>query len=248
MADNAHDPFVLSLEARIALFEGRLSRANQSSQLAVSMALESNLKEFAAKALLTLANPQALVGEAHAARKSIVAAMEFDKSKGVGEEAALAMALNEQGPEAQQILGRLLRENASDTFLNRVDAPVVLAASQLGSGQAGMALRTLDQVKPFEFGRRAGLLPNYLRAMVYLRLHRSEEAAAEFRAILDHRGVSPLGSTWVLSHLGLARAYSLTGDTAKARAAYQGFLALWKDADPDIPILKQAKAEYAKLK
>jgi hypothetical protein len=84
--------------------------------------------------------------------------------------------------------------------------------------------------------------------MAYLRLHRSEDAAAEFRAILDHLGVSPLEPTWVLSHLGLARAYALQGDATKARVAYQDFFTLWKDADPDIPILKQAKEEYAKLK
>ena len=157
------------------------------------------------------------------------------------------MTLTGQGREAEQIMDSLTRDLPSDTFLNGVDVPVVLAASQLSSGQADAALHTLDPVKPYEFGLEAGLLPNYFRAMAYLRLRRSEQAAAEFRAILDHRGVSPLGPTWVLSQLGLARAYAMSGDTAKARAAYQDFFSLWKDADPDIPVLKQAKAEYGNL-
>jgi eukaryotic-like serine/threonine-protein kinase len=161
--------------------------------------------------------------------------------------AARVMALNGQGPEAQHIMDSLVHDHASDTFLNGIDVPVVLAASQLSNGQADAALRTLDQVKPYEFGWRAGLLPNYLRAMAYLQLRRAEEAATEFRAVLDHRGVSPLSVIWELAHLGLARAYAMQGDTAKARAAYQDFFALWKDADPDIPILQEAKAEYAKL-
>jgi predicted Zn-dependent protease len=78
----------------------------------------------------------------------------------------------------------------------------------------------------------------------YLQLRRAKEAAAEFRAVLEHRGVEPMATTWEMSQLGLARAYALQGDRAKARAAYDDFFALWKDADPDIPVLKQAKAEY----
>jgi predicted Zn-dependent protease len=83
--------------------------------------------------------------------------------------------------------------------------------------------------------------------MAYLQLRRAEEATTEFRAVLDHRGVDPMAPAWELSQVGLARAYAMQGDTAKARAAYQDFFALWNEADPDIPILKEAKAEYAKL-
>jgi eukaryotic-like serine/threonine-protein kinase len=91
------------------------------------------------------------------------------------------------------------------------------------------------------------MCPVYVRGEAYWAAHQGNDAAKEFQKILDHRGVvvnEPIG---VLAHLGLARAYAMQGDTAKARAAYQDFLTLWKDADPDIPILKQAKAEYAKL-
>jgi len=113
--------------------------------------------------------------------------------------------------------------------------------------RADAAVRTLDQVKPYEFGTHAGFAPNYIRATAYLQMRKAEEAVTEFKSVLSHRGVSPLSPIWVLSQLGLARAYATGGDTVKASAAYKDFLTFWKDADPDIPIYKQAKAEYAKL-
>jgi ATP/maltotriose-dependent transcriptional regulator MalT len=103
----------------------------------------------------------------------------------------------------------------------------------------------LGRPRPLQLGT---LYPVYIRGEAYLLSHQGKEAAAEFQKIIDHRGMvlnSPIGA---LAHLGLARAYAMQGDTAKARAAYQDFLTLWKDADPDTPILMAAKAEYAKLK
>jgi eukaryotic-like serine/threonine-protein kinase len=247
MAQNADDLSLVSTQARIDLLDGRVQLARQRTQRAIGIALESDLKESAANALLFLADAQALFGESIAARKNLSEAAKFEDSKNVKVVAAKVMALNGQGPEAQHIMDSLVHDHPSDTFLNGVDVPVVLAASQLSNGQAEAALRTLDQVKPYEFGWHSGLLPNYLRATAYLKLQKPAEAAAEFRAVLDHRGVSPLSTIWELSQLGLARAYSLKGDPAKARAAYEESLALWKDADPDIPILQEAKAEYAKL-
>jgi len=89
--------------------------------------------------------------------------------------------------------------------------------------------------------------PTYVRGLVYLQAKRGPEAAVEFQKIVDHRGISPTAPEHSLAKLGLGRAYQMTGDTGKAKAAYQDFFALWKDADPDIPILKDAKAEYTKL-
>jgi eukaryotic-like serine/threonine-protein kinase len=247
MAQNADDPFVVSTEAEIDRWEGKLQQAQQRTQHAFTMALESNLKEKAAEVLLDEADAEVLVGESARERETLARAMNLAGSKRWKSRAARLMALNGQSSEARQLMDRLLRENPSDTLLNAVDAPVVVAASQLKNGQADRALLSLQAVKPYEFGRHAGLLPNYLRAMAYLRLRKANEAAAEFTAVLDHHGVEPLAITWELSQLGLARAYAIQGDSAKARSAYKDFLTLWKDADPDIPILKQAKAEYAKL-
>ena len=247
MAQNGDDPFVVSTQAAIDFFAGNLSRARQRTQHAVNIALQSNLKESAADMLLTQASAEVLFGESAQARKTIAAALKLADSKTEKSRVARVMALNGQGLEAQRIMDGLVRENPSDTLLNAVDAPVVLAASQLGSGQADPALRSLEPVKPYEFGTHADLLPNYLRALAYLQLRRAEEAATEFRGVLDHRGVAPMSTMWELSNLSLARAYAMQGDTAKAKAAYQGFLTLWKDADPDIPVFLAAKAEYAKL-
>jgi predicted negative regulator of RcsB-dependent stress response len=142
----------------------------------------------------------------------------------------------------------LLREHPSDTLLNAVDVPEVLAASQLTNGHAEEALNTLETTKPFEFGWHAKLFPTYLRGLAYLQLRKVDEAEGEFSSVMARRGIDPTSIICQLSRLSLARAYAMQGDTAKAKAAYQDFLTLWKDADPDIPILIAAKAEYAKLK
>ena len=248
MAKNTDDPSVVGMQAETDLFAGNLNQASQRTQHAVNMLLESNLKESAANILLDQATAEALLGESTQARKTVAAVLKLTDSKAEQAGAARVLALTRQGAEARQVLDRLVLENPSDTLLNAVDAPVVLAAIQLESGHADEVLRTLEPVKPYEFGTHAFFFPNYLRAMAYLQLRKAEEAAAEFRTVLDHRGVSPMSLAWTMSHLGLARAYALQGDIAKARATYQEFFALLKGGDSDIAVLKQATAEYARLK
>jgi eukaryotic-like serine/threonine-protein kinase len=132
--------------------------------------------------------------------------------------------------------------------LKNVLAPSVRATIAIGRNDASYAIELLRTAPPFEMGTSAyGLLPVYLRGQAYLRMRAGKEAAIEFQKVVDHRGVAPLSVLHMLARPGLARAYALQGDTAKSRAAYQEFLTLWKDADPDVPILKEAKAEYAKL-
>jgi len=112
---------------------------------------------------------------------------------------------------------------------------------------AAKAIQILQTARRYQLGINYSLLPIYIRGLTYLRAHRGQEAVAEFEKILDKRAWGAVIPVYALSYLGLARSYALTGDTAKSRSAYQDFLALWKDADADVPILKQAKAEYAKL-
>ncbi len=247
MVQNADDWYVVSTQATIDQFEGKLTQARQRTRQAVHMALELNLKEAAARTLLSQASTEARIGESDEARKTVAAAIKLTDTKEGKSAAALVMALSGQSSEAHKIMERLVREHPSDTLFNAVDVPWVQATSQLERSQADQALLSLEAVKPYEFGMHAGLLSNYLRATAYLRLGRTKEAAAEFRAVLDHRGVSALSPSWHLSQLGLARTYVLEGDTSKAKAAYQDFLTVWKDADPEIPVLKQAKAEYGRL-
>src|SRR5438876_11956716 len=126
---------------------------------------------------------------------------------------------------------------------------MIHAAAALQSGSATKAIEALVPAAPYELGSISWvtLYPVYLRGEAYLAAHQGSAAATEFQKILDHACVVRNDLIGALAHLGLARAYALSGDSVKAKSAYQDFLGLWKDADPDIPIVKEAKAEYAKL-
>jgi hypothetical protein len=130
--------------------------------------------------------------------------------------------------------------------------PAIDAAIALAKGNPSQALEQLEIAKPYDFGQPTPipletLYPPFLRGQAYLAVHNGAAAAAEFYKVLDHRGIALNFAVGALARLGLGRAYAAAGDAAKARSAYQDFFALWKAADPDIPILQQAKAEYAKL-
>ena len=134
-----------------------------------------------------------------------------------------------------------------DTLAQSVWLPAIRAQLETNRKAPSSAVELLQAAAPFELGNSNSrcVYPIYLRGQAYLAAGQGAEAAAQFQKILDHRGLAQNCPTGALAHLGLARAYALQKDTAKARAAYQDFLALWKDADPDIPILKQAKSEQA---
>ena len=132
-------------------------------------------------------------------------------------------------------------------MVNSFDLPVIRATLEIGRNNPAKAIEILQPVIPFDLANQRGMLSTYQRGRAYLALHKGSEAAAEFQKIVDHPGVVLNGMTGALAKLGLARAYALEGDPAKARVAYQDFFALWKDADPNIPILTAAKSEYAKL-
>jgi len=120
-------------------------------------------------------------------------------------------------------------------------------AVEFSRGNPSRAIELLQPAVPFEFGWPARVTPSYVRGLAYLRLRQGKEAAEQFQNILNHRGVCGTLPTCSLAHLQLGRARVLSGDNAGARTAYQDFFALWKDADSDVPILKEAKAEYGKL-
>jgi eukaryotic-like serine/threonine-protein kinase len=141
-----------------------------------------------------------------------------------------------------------------DTLINNYWLPTIRATIEINRDNPSQAIDLLNVAAPYELGLAsselefgAQLYPVYVRGQAYLRLHEGSKAAVEFQKFLAHRSMVVNNPLFALAHLGLARAYVLQGDTVKVKAAYQDFLTLWKDADPDIPILKQAKAEYAKL-
>jgi tetratricopeptide (TPR) repeat protein/predicted Ser/Thr protein kinase len=248
MEQNSDQPPVIAFLTMVDIRGGSMETARQRTQHGVRVSVQSGLPEFAAIMLLQRAQGEALYGQASAARQTIDEALRLSDTEETKDRAAKVMVINGQEREAEKIISALVHEHPTDTFLNELDAPLVLAASQLGVGQVDAALRTLERVKPFEFGTRASFLPNYIRALAYLRLRRPEDAAGELSGILAHRGLNPLSPILVASQLGLARAYALRPDFVKSRAAYATSFAWWKNADPDLPILKQARAEYAKLR
>ena len=166
--------------------------------------------------------------------------------------AALALARIGDSARARALADELEKDNPSNTRLNVYWLPTIKAAIEMKQGHPDRTITFLEKTLPYELGQPAPLdvgtlYPAYLRGQAYLMMHNGPAAAAEFQKLLDHQGIVlnyPLGA---LAHLQLGRAYAMSGDTTKAKAAYQDFLTLWKDADPDVPILHQAKAEYAKL-
>jgi eukaryotic-like serine/threonine-protein kinase len=161
--------------------------------------------------------------------------------------AAVALAMSGDLGRAQTMLDDLGRRFPDDTLLHQVTIPNVRALIELNRKALDKAIEALQSATPYELGTVSGFLPIYIRGQAYLQAKRGAKAAAEFQKIVDHRGIDPPTPEHSLAKLELGRAYVMTGDMAKARAAYQDFFALWKDADTDLPILKEAKTEYAKL-
>jgi tetratricopeptide (TPR) repeat protein len=159
--------------------------------------------------------------------------------------AASTLAMSGQF-EVLRALERIQQDSPQDTLLNFVLLPTARAAVEIRAGNGARAIELLNAAKPFEPGP-ASLPAIYTRGLAYLQTMSGREAALEFQKVLDHRGVEPLSPLYPLSHLGLARAYTLASDLPNARKSYQDFLAIWKDADRDIPVLVQARREYAKL-
>jgi tetratricopeptide (TPR) repeat protein len=166
--------------------------------------------------------------------------------------AALALARIGETAQAKSLADELEKSYPSETVLKVYWLPTVHAALDLDANDSTKALESLEAAAPYDLGvppqfQLGTLYPVYIRGLAYLSAHNGSAAAAQFQRILDHPGITVNFPTGVLAHLGLGRAYAMSGDTQKARTAYQDFLTLWKDADPDVPILQQAKAEYAKL-
>jgi predicted Zn-dependent protease len=161
--------------------------------------------------------------------------------------AALALAFAHDEARAQALADELAKRFPDDTVVQFNYLPTIRAQLALSRNDSSKSIEVLQAVTPYELGTPGGLYPVYVRGQAYLTARHGSEAGIEFQKILDHRGIvgnDPLGA---VAHIGLARAYVLQGDKPKAKAAYQVFFTLWKDADPGIPLLITAKSEYARL-
>lgn len=205
----------------------------------------SGLTGAAADHLALAAAVQAMAGEAAEARKMAASAVQSSADQSTSSDAALAYAFAGDFHQAHSLVDPLLKQYPESTFLIHVAAPEVQALEAIQRRDGPAALAALEGSHPYDFGYDTELL--YVRGEAYLAASQGEQAAAEFQKIIDHPGIRPPHPMHALARLGLARAYAMTGDKAKALTAYQDFLALWKDADTDVPLLVQAKAEYAKL-
>jgi eukaryotic-like serine/threonine-protein kinase len=246
---------LLSLEAESAAYSGRLSDAREFSQRAVDFAERAGEKESAATYSAMSGLREALFGNADDARRHATLAIEGSTGLDVQYGAALTLAYAGNEGRAQSLTGDLGKRFPENTIWQLNYLPTLRAKLAISRGNAAEALESLRAATPYELGQMTSfaypwtaLYPVFVRGEAYLAAHQGSEAAAEFQKILEHRGIVVIEPIGALAHLGLGRAYALSGDTAKAKTAYQDFLALWQDADPDIPILKQAKTEYAKLK
>ncbi len=243
------DP-MLSTQSDTEAYFGRLARARDFSRRAVDAAVRGDSKETGAIWQANAALREAEFGNAAAAKQKVDAALTLAPGRDVRVLAALTLARAGDTARAQSLVEQLERSEATNTMLKLYWLPTIHAAIELSGGNASQTLISLEAAAPYDLGGPqpfGNLYPVYMRGLAYLAARNGAAAVGEFQKILDHRGIVlnfPLGS---LAHLQLGRAYAVSGDTAKAKAAYQDFLALWKDADPDIPILKEAKAEYAKL-
>jgi tetratricopeptide (TPR) repeat protein/predicted Ser/Thr protein kinase len=249
------EDWMLSLESDTEAWSGRLGKARELSREAVESARRSNEKEPAALWQTNAAIREGLLGNAAAARQNATAAVALAPwSHDAEAQAALAYALAGDAGHTQSLADDLAKRFPQDTIVQSVWLPSIRAQIAMDHKHAARSVELLQAAVPFELGilspsaTDSCLYPVYVRAEAYLNMQQGPAAAAEFQKTLDHRGLLWNCATYPLARLGLARAYVLQGDTAKARTAYQDFLTLWKDADPDIPILIAAKAEYAQLK
>jgi len=242
-------------QALVLARAGRMRQARTMWERAIALALQAGKHETAAIYTAAEAVCEAHSGNRTAANERARAALELAKGRDVEYAAAFASALFGESSEAQRLAADLEKRFPEDTPVQFEYLPTLHALSALTHQAPSDAVEQLQRAVPYDFavpgtlffGKFGGLYTVYIRGEAYLAAGRGQEAAAEFQKVLSHRGIVLADPIGTLAHLQLGRAYVVSGDITKAKSAYRDFLALWKDADPDLPVLKQANAEYAKL-
>ena len=252
MGKPGFEDLLLAAQADTEGWYGKLKNAHELTRRAMDSAQHNDAKETAATYQAAAALREVEVGNREQARAEANAALKLAPNRDVRDMAALALARAGDATGAEKLAAELDKTFPLDTLVQRNWLPTIRAGVALERQDPNRAIELLKVASTAELGLITNLAismcPAYVRGEAYLMLHDGNRAATEFRKFIDHRGVVVNFPWGALARLGLARAYAMEGNTAKARAAYQDFLTLWKDADPDIPILKEAKAEYARLK
>jgi eukaryotic-like serine/threonine-protein kinase len=248
------EDILLYFKAETAAYYGQLRKAREVFRQTVASAEGAEEKERTAFYDVTAALVEAQFGNKAEARQLVASELGLSTGRDVEYGAALALALTGDATRAQTLADDLGKRFPEDTIVRFNYLPTLHGKLALSHNDAAKALEVLRAAAPYEFGQPTigssptTLYPVYVRGEAFLAAQQGHEAVAEFQKILDHRGVVSFNLIGALAHLQIGRAYAMQGDAAKAKAAYQDFLTLWKDADADIPILIAAKAEYAKLK
>ena len=254
MKPGAED-WIANHQSFVYAYSGHLQEASRMSRKATELALRAVQQERAALYEAGAALREALYGDSAAAEQDAMAALELSKGRGVEYGAAMALALSGDLSRSEALTNDLEKHFPEDTSVQFSYLPTLRAVVNLKQGKSANSIELLQAAVPDElgapgssfFGFYGALYPIYFRGEAYLAAHQGAAAAVEFQKILVHRGIFVSDPIGALAHLQLGRAYALAGDKTKARSAYQDFLTLWKGADPNIPILKQAQAEYANL-
>jgi len=244
-------PVVLLLQAQGECAQGRIKKSRGSYASASNAAKIHNYTEFAGSVMATEATCDSELGFLKDAHQRMTAALALSANKESQSIAAYLSAREGDDAQFRKLVSDLAKESPFDTLLNQVWLPLAEATNDIQRNHPAEAIARLESAAPYELGGPPGgavYWPIYIRGEAFLKARDGVKAAAEYQKILDHRGIDPTSPLYSLARLGVGRAYALQGDTPKARAAYQDFFAVWKDADPDVPVLKQAKAEYEKLK
>ena len=219
---------------------------------AADSALRAKETEMPAEYQAHAAVRDALAGNAVFAKQEAEAALKLSNGKRVASFAAIALALAGDSARAMELAADVAKRFPEDTVVQIEYLPMIHAAVALRNGDASRAVSALQAATPYEMGElndafTFGMYPVYLRGEAYLAARQGSAAVGEFQKIVDHAGVAGNQPIGALAHLGLGRAYVGSGDTANAKKAYQEFFTLWGSADGDVPILREAKAEFAKL-
>jgi eukaryotic-like serine/threonine-protein kinase len=244
-----HD--LLAIDASTMVYTGRLRAGKDLFQQAEDAALRYGRKESAAEWQAFTALMEAEFGLPNEARQLARRSLNLVKATDAEATAALALARSNDPQTAEALATEMGQRRPSDTLLNNLDLPTIRAAAELARGNASAAIRLLEGALPYDLskGEHASVLySSYLRGQAYLQVGNGKAAEAEFQKLLGHRGIVKNFPQGALALLGLARARNLAGNSSGSRMAYQDFLALWKDADPEIPLFQQARAEYAHLR
>lgn len=233
-------------QAETAEFLGQLRTSRNLYQRGADAEISRNLKEEAGATISRIASTAAATGNCRQAREDAARASTLPRSTYSFSRIGISLALCGELGGAASFADEGAKQFPKDTLINAVWLPAIRAAIEIRRNNPAQAIQFLQSANRYD--RVGAFFPDYLRGQAYLAQGSGSEAATEFQKILDHRGLAPTSVLYPLAHLGIARAAARQGDPAKARTAYQDFFVLWKDADPDLPILIEAKAEYEKLK